>query len=262
MSVLRFRDVRLVRGGKTILDGVDWDVADDERWVVLGPNGAGKSTLVELASTYQIPSRGGIDVLDQRVGRVDLRELRRDIGYAGAPLARRIRPELSVLDAVLTGPRAMLSTFRQTFGEEERAEAKALLMDLALDALAERRVGTLSEGERQRVQLARTLMTAPKLLLLDEPTAGLDLAGREQLVSRLAVLPHGQRLRAAVLVTHHLEEIPASTTHVLMLRDGRTLAAGPIGETLDSRALSACFGLSLEVAERDGRWTARAGVEG
>jgi iron complex transport system ATP-binding protein len=257
MSVLSMEGVRLVRGGKPVLDDVTWQVAAGQRWVVLGPNGAGKSTLLELASTYEVPSRGRIHVLGYRVGRTDLRDLRRLVGYAGAPLAKRLRSDLTALDAVLTGPRATLSVFRQTFDDDERDRAGRLLSELGIAALADRRVGHLSEGERQRVQLARTLMTDADLLLLDEPTAGLDLGGREQLVARLGALDGG-RPRAAVLVTHHLEEIPASATHALLLRGGRVMAAGPIGQTVTSAALSACFGVDLQVASEGGRWWVRA----
>lgn len=256
--VLRMREVVLVRGDRRVLEAVHWEVADGQRWVVMGPNGAGKSTLLELASTYEIPSRGRIDVLGHRVGRVDLRELRRRIGYAGAPLARRIRPELTAIEAVLTGPRAMLTTFRQSFDADERSHALRLLAELGLADVTDRRVSRLSEGERQRVQVARTLMTEPELLLLDEPTASLDVAGREQLVTRLGRLRADGRPRAVVLVTHHLEEIPASATHALLLRDGRVLAAGSVEATLTSEALSACFGVALQVGRDRGRWWARA----
>lgn len=250
--------VRLVRDGKLILDGIDWTVDEGDRWVVLGPNGAGKSSLLELASTYEVPSRGRIAVLGHRIGGSDLRALRRSIGYAGAPLARRIRRDLTAMDAVLTGPRAMLTTFRQTFDADELARAKALLAELDLDALGDRLVSLLSEGERQRVQLARVLMTEPDLLLLDEPTAGLDIAGREQLVARLG-RPGGPR--ATVLVTHHLEEVPVGTTHALLLRGGRVLASGSIGETVTSATLSACFRMPLEVGSQAGRWWARSAAD-
>lgn len=258
--MLQFTQVSLIRGDRKVLAGIDWRVRPGERWAVLGPNGAGKTSLLEVASTYEIPSRGAVEVLDERVGRVDLRELRKRIGYAGALLARRMRPELTAFEAVVTGPRAMLTTFRQSFGREEAHRATALLDELGLSDLADRRVHRLSEGERQRVQLARVLMTDPELLLLDEPTAGLDIAGREQLLARLDTMPAG-RPRATVLVTHHLEEIPASASHVLLLAGGRVRAAGPIEDTLTSAALSDCAGLDLVVDRAGGRWSARRGPQ-
>ena len=255
--VLEMSAVSLIRGGREVLSDLDWRVRPGERWVVFGPNGAGKSSLLEVASTYEIASRGRVDVLGARVGTVDLRQLRRRVGYAGAPLARRIRPQLTVRDVVLTGPRAMLSTFRQHFASTDRIRAEELLSELGLAELADRRVDQVSEGERQRAQLARVLVAEPDLLLLDEPTAGLDLAGREQLLSRLDAMADADPGRPVVLVTHQLEEVPASSTRALLLRDGRVFAAGPIETTLTSEALSECVGAAITVEHRDGRYTAR-----
>lgn len=268
MSVLRLRDAELRRDGTTLVTGVDWTVGEGERWAVLGPNGAGKTSLLELASAYELPSRGTVEVLGARVGRVDLREHRRRIGVAGPTLRRRLRGELTVLEAVLTGPHATLTVWGQEFSPLEVAAARSLLDDLGLGRLADRRVDRLSEGERQRTQLARVLRAgcdgagapaawAPELLLLDEPAAGLDVAGRELVLSRLedVVTP-----RAVVVVSHHLEELPPSTTHALALRGGRPHAAGPVDEVLTGPVLSEVFGLPLAVGRRDGRWWAqRAG---
>ena len=255
--MLRISGVSLVRAGREVLSSLDWHVRPGQRWVVLGPNGAGKSSLLEVASTYEIASRGAVDVLGAQVGTVDLRLLRRRVGYAGAPLAKRIRPQLTVRDVVLTGPRAMLSTFRQQFASEDRARADELLAELGLASLADRRVDQVSEGERQRAQLARVLVAEPELLLLDEPTAGLDLAGREHLLARLDAMADADPDRPVVLVTHQLEEVPASSTHALLLRAGRVFAAGPIEATLTSEALSECAGTPVTVERRDGRFTAR-----
>ncbi|QBI20597.1 ATP-binding cassette domain-containing protein [Egibacter rhizosphaerae] len=259
MSVLRLRGVGLRRDGRVLVGGVDWEVEEGQRWALLGPNGAGKTSLLEVASTYELPSDGVADVLGARVGRVDLRELRRRVGVAGPTLTRRLRPESTVLEAVLTGPRATLTAWGQSFDEAEVAAARGLLTDLGLGGLAERRVGTLSDGERQRTQLARVLRAgetaaSPELVLLDEPAAGLDVGGRELLLDRLERLVAP---RALVLVSHHLEELPPSVTHALILRDGGVHACGPVDEVLTGLVLSDAFGVPLEVRREQGRWHAR-----
>ncbi len=258
-AVVALDGVTLFAGDATALDRVHWRVGDGERWVVLGPNGAGKSSLARLTAAYDLPSRGTVQVLGERFGRVDLRDLRRRIGYAGAPLARLLRPELTALEAVVTGPRAVATTYRQSFTPDDWARARSLLDAWgAGGGLAGRRVADLSEGERQRVLLARALWDGPELLVLDEPTAGLDMGGRERLVAQLAALQPGGPLRAVVLVTHHLEEIPPGFDHALLLAAGRVVAAGPVEAVLQPATLSRCFGLPLTVTRQDGRWTAWA----
>lgn len=258
-GVVELKGVTLVEGGVTLLDGVDWDVGEGERWIVLGPNGAGKSSLARLVAGYGYPSRGTATVLGERFGRVDLRELRRRIGYSGMPLARLLRPELTALEAVATGARALATPYRQRFSPGDWDEARALLDAWGAGGrLADRRVADLSEGERQRVLLARALFAGSELLVLDEPTAGLDVGGREWLLARLAGLDTQGPLRAVVLVTHHLEEIPPGFDRAVLLRDGRVLTAGPLEQVLTALTLSDCFGVRLDVQHDDGRWSARA----
>ena len=260
-EVVVLEGVSVTRDGRPILQQVDWTVRDGERWVVLGPNGAGKTTLLELASLYLYPSAGRVKVLGAVHGHADVRAMRPRIGYASAALARLLRGDLSVLEAVATGRSGVLDPFWARPGAKDVTVAAALLERLGCGALAARALGTLSEGERQRVQIARALMASPDLLLLDEPSAGLDLGARELLVRSLTGLAGDRRMRAIVFVTHHVEEIPSGFTHGLLLRGGRVLAAGPLEETLSAAALSACFGVPLTAELRGGRWSAHAADE-
>jgi iron complex transport system ATP-binding protein len=248
----------VTRTGKDLLRDIDWRVELDERWVVLGPNGAGKTTLLSLASARMHPSRGTVHVLGELLGRVDVSELRTRIGLTSMSVHDRMPPEESVLDAVVTAAWSVVGRFRESYESLDSGRARALLTQLGVGALAERRYGTLSEGERKRVQIARALMTDPELLLLDEPAAGLDLGGREDLVRRLAELAADPDAPAIVLVTHHVEEIPPGFTHALLLREGSVVAAGLVTETVTSENLSKTFDLPLRVEYTDGRFTARA----
>ncbi len=247
-----------MRDGRELLSGIDWQVAPGERWAVLGPNGSGKTTLVRLASLYLHPSRGRLWVLGEELGRTDVRTLRRRIGLASQSLVDQLRPDLVVADVVMTAKHAALEPWWHAYDVEDRARARSLLDRVGASALADRTFGTLSSGERQRVQLARTLMGDPGLLLLDEPTAGLDLGGREDLVTRLGALADDPSTAPTVLVTHHVEEIPDGFTHVLLLRSGRVVAAGPLDEHLTADGLSDLFDLPLELTRSGGRWQARA----
>lgn len=259
--VIEFAGVSVVRSGKRILDDVSWTVAEGDRWVVLGPNGAGKTTLLALAATLMHPSFGVASVLDELLGLTDVFELRPRIGVASAALAQQIPDDELVLDVVRTGAYAMLGTWREEYADVDSARALALLEAWGAARLAQRRFGSLSEGERKRVQIARAQMADPELLLLDEPAAGLDLGGREDLVTRLGALALDPAAATLVLVTHHVEEIPAGITHALVLRDGAVVAAGPVAEALTAQSLSAAFGLPLALethVSSDGtRFTAR-----
>jgi iron complex transport system ATP-binding protein len=257
-AVLDLKDITVRRGGKAILDGVDWQVNEGERWVVLGRNGAGKTTLLQIASARMHPTAGTAEVLGERLGRVDLFELRPRIGLASAALAERIPADETVRDVVLTAAYGVTGRWRETYEDFDTERADDLLRAFGVDHLAGRLFGTLSEGERKRTQIARALMTDPELLLLDEPAAGLDLGGREELVGALAELAGDPRSPVLVLVTHHVEEIPPGFTHLLLLRDGAVHRAGPIGEVLTAENLSEAFGLPLVVAHGGGRWMARA----
>ncbi len=254
--VLALSGVDLIRGERAILRGVDWCVRRDERWAVLGPNGSGKTTLCRLACLYLHPSRGTIEVLGERLGRTDVRELRRRLGITSAALADMLRPALRVEDVVVTGKHAALAPWWHAYSAADRARACELLQRFGCRALADAGFGTLSSGERQRVLLARTLMNDPALWLLDEPTAGLDLGGREQLVALLGAVAADPAAPATVLVTHHVEEIPRGFTHALLLRSGGVHAAGPIDDTLTAESLSTCFGVPIELERRAGRWLA------
>jgi iron complex transport system ATP-binding protein len=233
---------------------LDLRIGAGECWALLGPNGSGKTSLLSLAGARRQPFSGTVTVLGEQLGSVDVRVLRRRIGHTSHLLSDSIRPEMTVLDVVLTGSRGALESWLTEFSGEERAAAHARLDDVGCGELAGRTVGTCSQGERARVMLARALMGSPELLLLDEPAAGLDLPSREALVATLdrAELP------TTVLATHHLEELPASTTHAALLRRGGLVAAGPVAEVLAPEPLEECFGMAIDVARRQGRWTATA----
>jgi iron complex transport system ATP-binding protein len=239
-----------------LLDGVDWRVGRGEHWTILGPNGAGKTTLMHLAAAMAQPSAGRVEVLGHRLGAVDVRALRERIGFVDARLARSLRGHQTALQTVLTGAfnTIILQHRRLEDGHAERAHA--LLALVGATELESRRFEDCSQGERQRIMLARALMADPDLLLLDEPAAGLDLPGREGLVGALVALARDRPELPTVTVTHHLEEIPPTETHALLLGGGRVLAAGPIAEVLTSEAVSACFGVPVDVSARRGRWAA------
>ncbi len=257
--MLRLDQVSFVRDGRTILAPIDWQVAPHERWLVLGANGSGKTTLVRLAAMYEHPSTGDVTVLGERLGRTDVRVLRRRIGWSSAAIAAQIRPQLTAAEVVMTARYAALEPWWHRYDDADRARALACLDRMHVGRFADRPLGTLSSGEQQRVLLARTLMTEPGLLLLDEPSARLDLGGREQLVAALAELTTDPAAAPLVLVTHHLDEVPDGMTHVLMLRHGEVVGRGPIGATLTAEALSETFEMGLRLERRDdGRWAAWA----
>ncbi len=257
-DVLAFAGVRVVRGNTTLLDDISWEVEEGQRWVILGPNGAGKTTLLQLAAGRMHPTSGVAGVLDEVLGAVDVFELRPRIGLASASLAERIPGDEVVHNVVVTASYGVVGRWRESYDTLDHVRAAELLEALGAAHLADRRFGTLSEGERKRVQIARALMTDPELMLLDEPAAGLDLAGREDLVRRLGELAADVEAPALVLVTHHVEEIPPSFTDVLRLRDGRVVAQGPIEIALNEQTLSDTFGLPLVLDRNGDRWTARA----
>jgi iron complex transport system ATP-binding protein len=258
LEVISIRGVSVVRSGSRLLDGVDWEVRTGERWVLLGPNGSGKTTLVSVAATYLWPSLGTVSVLGRAVGSVDVRELRRQIGIVSASLEVRIPPQLSAMEIVVAGATGATAPWwdRPTAQTRELAVERLKLVGCA--ELRDRRFELLSSGERQRVQIARALMLDPRLLLLDEPAAGLDLGAREQLAVLLARLNADPKLEATVVVTHHVEEIAPGTTHAIVLRSGHVLAAGPVAETVTGPVLTAAFGLPLRVERLGGRFVAQA----
>ncbi len=259
-DVLAFAGVSVVRGGKYLLNEVDWEVEEGQRWVVLGPNGAGKTTLIQVAAGRMHPTAGVAGVLSEVLGAVDVFELRPRVGLASAALAERIPPGERVRDVVVTASYGVVGRWRETYERLDEGRALELLEALGAAHLADRTFGTLSEGERKRVQIARALMTDPELLLLDEPGAGLDLGGREDLVARLGEIAGDIEAPALVLITHHVEEIPPNFTDVLLLREGKVVAQGPIEITLTAENLSAAFGMPLVLDRHGDRYSARADV--
>jgi iron complex transport system ATP-binding protein len=260
--VLQFDDVGVRRGAATLLASIDWSVELDERWVVLGPNGAGKTTLLQLAAAQMHPTTGAVHVLGERLGRVDVFELRPRIGLASTAVANRIPGGETVLDLVVSAGYAVLGRWRERYDRADVARARALLRRFGVGGLAERRFGTLSEGERKRVQIVRALMTDPELMLLDEPAAGLDLGGREALVCHLAELAGDPDAPTLVLVTHHVEEVPPGFSHALLLRDGSVVAAGLIDDVLTAANLTATFDTPLRLDKVAGRYFARSAGSG
>jgi iron complex transport system ATP-binding protein len=255
---LRFDAVDLDRVTTPVLRQVDWQVDHDQRWVVLGPNGSGKTTIFELASGYLHPTRGRVDILGHRLGQVDVRRLREHIGLVSTAVAKKLVPAITATDVVVSALHGALEPWWHRYSDDERDQARRLLAQAGFDAIADRPFGVLSDGERQQVLLARSLMTEPALVLLDEPAAGLDVGGRERLVASLSTLANDPTAPPMVMITHHVEEIPAGFTHVLLLRQGRVVVAGPIADTLDAEALSATFGLALVLEQAGGRWTCRS----
>lgn len=259
LQVLSLRDVSFVREGRHILRQVTWSVEHGQHWLVLGANGSGKTTLMRIAALYEHPSQGAVQVLGETLGRTDVRVLRRRVGYASAALATQFRQELTASDIVMTARNAALEPWWHTYSDADRERAHICLERMGVGRFASRSLGTLSSGEQQRVFLARTLMNDPGVVLLDEPSARLDLGGREQLVAALDDMIAQADGPPVVLVTHHVDEVPRGITHALLLRDGEVLAQGPLLDTLTSETLSACFAMPLELERRsDGRLTAFA----
>ena len=257
-SVLQLSDVSVVRDGNPILNSIDWAVSSDQRWAVLGPNGAGKTTLLQLAAAMIHPTSGEALLLDERLGSVDVFELRPRIGFASTAMARRLPRNERVIDVVMTAAYSVTGRWTESYEELDTRRAERVLAEWKLSGLSERRFGDLSDGEQKRVQIARAVMTDPELLLLDEPAASLDLGAREELLQLLSGYASSPDAPAIVMVTHHVEEIPVGFDHVLLLADGEVQAAGPIEEILTSEMLSDTFGLGLDVRNDDGRYTARA----
>lgn len=249
----------LVREGRTILDGITLAVRPGQRWVILGANGCGKTSLVRILSLWLHPTSGTVRFGGADLGAFDVRTARRSIAYVSASLAADLRPALSAHDAVMTGIEGALETWWHHYGREEADRAQASLARLGISHLGHREFGSLSSGEQQRVLLARALVTDPALVILDEPTARLDVGGREQLVATLEQIASADPDLPVVLVTHHVDEIPRTTTHCALMRDGKVTASGPIDEVLDARSLGECFGLELTLERRaNGRLTAFA----
>lgn len=257
-SALEFTDVVVRREGRNIIDHVTWQVHDDQRWVILGPNGAGKTTLLQLADTLMHPTAGTVTVLGETLGRTDVFEVRPRIGFASSAMAKRIPRDETVLNTVLTAAYSVLGRWNESYEDIDERRALRVLGDWRLEHLADRTFDTLSDGEQKRVQIARAVMTDPELLLLDEPTASLDLGSREELLALLSGYASAPTTPAMLMVTHHVEEIPVGFTHVLLIRDGGIVAAGPISEALTAEALGETFGMTISLTSEGGRYAARA----
>lgn len=257
-QVLEFSDVVVRRNARDIIDHLTWTVTDDQRWVILGPNGAGKTTVLQLADTLIHPTSGIVTVLGERLGRSDVFELRPRIGFASSAMARRVPAEETVLNVVLTAAYSVLGRWNEDYEDIDERRALRVLAEWHLDQLADRTFGTLSDGEQKRVQIARAVMTDPELLLLDEPTASLDLGAREELLALLGGYAQAPTTPAMIMVTHHVEEIPVGFTHVLLLRDGAVVASGPLDEVLTAQNLTAAFGVDVVLNQDAGRYSARA----
>ncbi len=255
--LIDFAKVSLRRGGKTLVGPITWTVELDERWVVIGPNGAGKTSLLRIAAAMEHPSSGTAYVLGERLGRVDMSEVRSRVGLSSSALSQRVPDGELVRDLVVSAGYAVMGRWRETYEQVDYERAIDTLESVGAEHLIDRTYGTLSEGERKRVLIARSLMTDPELLLLDEPAAGLDLGGREELVAQLADLAADADAPATVLVTHHVEEIPLGFTHCLLLSEGRAVASGLLPDVLTSENLSRVFGQAIVLESIDGRYFAR-----
>lgn len=255
--LLDFEEVESTRGGKTLVGPITWQVELDERWVILGPNGAGKTTLIRMAAAEEFPSKGALWIMGERIGKTDMRDLRAMIGVSSSALGNRIPTNEKVLDLVISAGYAILGRWREEYDKWDHDRAIEILEQVGAYHLADQTWGTLSEGERKRVLVARALMTNPELLLLDEPTAGMDLGGREDLVGYLAQLAMDPDAPAMVMITHHVEEIPAGFTHALLLDEGEVVSQGLIDEVLTSANLTKAFHQPIKVDKIDGRYFAR-----
>ncbi|MBF4634064.1 ABC transporter ATP-binding protein [Agreia pratensis] len=256
--VLQLSDVSVVRDTNPILSNLDWTVDGDERWVILGPNGAGKTTLLQIAAAMSHPSSGVATVLDGKLGQVDVFELRPRVGFASSAMARRFPADETVLNVVLTAAYSVTGRWNEDYEDVDLRRAHRVLAEWKLDHLENRLFGSLSDGEQKRVQIARSVMTDPELLLLDEPAASLDLGAREELLQLLGGYASSSESPAIVMVTHHVEEIPRGFTSALLVSGGRIVAAGPLAEVLTESNLEATFGLPITLTEIDGRYSARA----
>jgi iron complex transport system ATP-binding protein len=257
-AILELSDIRVRRDDRVILGPLDWQVLEGQRWVILGPNGAGKTTLLQICSSLIHPTTGTINILGEQLGMVDVFELRTRIGLTSSALVDQLPSDELVMDVVLTAAYAMLGRWQEKYDLWDESRAMALLTALGVRELGERVFGSLSEGEKKRVQIARALMADPELLLLDEPASSLDLGGREDLLKRIELFAKDPLAPATVIVTHHIEEIPAGTTHALLLRDGLVVSQGEISAVVTDDNLSTAYGLAISVQSENGRFFARA----
>lgn len=256
--VLELRDVEVYRSTKRILGPISWQVYEGQRWVILGPNGAGKTTLLQLLAALIHPTKGEVRILGERMGAVDVFELRPRIGFTSSAMMELLPSDEKVMDVVLTSAYAIAGRWQEEYDLWDESRAKALLTTFGVKELGERFFGTLSEGEKKRVQISRALMSDPEVLLLDEPAAGLDLGGREDILSRITQYTSDVHSPVTIIVTHHIEEIPAGTTHALLLKDGLAVHAGTIAEVLTNRNIEEVFGVKVNLSFDGARYFATA----
>lgn len=256
--ILELSNISVQRGDRVILGPLDWQVLEGQRWVILGPNGAGKTTLLQVCSSLIHPTSGEVKILGQALGKTDVFELRTRIGLTSSKLVEQLPSDELVIDVVLTAAYAMLGRWQEKYDLWDESRAMALLTALGVRELGGREFGSLSDGEKKRVQIARSLMADPELLLLDEPASSLDLGGREDLLKRIEAFASDVLAPATVIVTHHIEEIPSGTTHALLLKEGRAIAQGFIDSVINDVNLSTAYGLPITVQSQGGRFFARA----
>ena len=256
-TVASLQSVGVTRNGRELLSDINWTIDSQDRWVILGPNGAGKTTLLTLLASLMHPTTGELMVLDEQVGKTDVFELRPRVGFASSAMAKRLPRSETVRDAVLTAAQAVTGRWREDYDDIDIRRAERVLGEWNLGHLADRTIGTLSDGELKRVQIARSVMTDPELLLLDEPAGSLDLGGREGVIALLDQFAAWEGAPAMVMVTHHVEEIPPSFTHVLLLHEGHVYGQGPLDEWITSEHLTSVFDTPLTVTRQDGRFQAR-----
>jgi iron complex transport system ATP-binding protein len=257
-AIFEFNDVVVRRGEREILGPINWNVHSGERWVILGPTGAGKTTLLQLCATLIHPTSGSVKILGNHLGKFDVFEIRTRIGITSSAFVRDFPEDEIVMDVVLTAAYAVIGRWQESYDLWDESRAKALLTALGVRELGDRVFSTLSEGEKKRVQIARSLMADPELLLLDEPASSLDLGGREDLLKRLENLAADPLAPATVIVTHHIEEIPVGTTHALLLKDGEVIAQGAVDRVLTDAFMTQAYGLRIAVQSEGGRYFARA----
>lgn len=259
-EILDLQDVTVRRGSNEILSHVTWQVKPSERWIVMGSNGAGKTTLMQICSGFMHPTSGNANILGYELGRTDVRELRTLVGISSAAVVALLPPQETVLDSILTSAYGIAGRWREKYDQVDKNRAHDLMQDWGLTSFASRRIGDLSEGERKRVQIARALMCDPEILILDEPAAGLDVGGREDLVARLALLAADENSPSLILVTHHVEEIPPNFTHALLLKSGQVCASGELSSVIASDTMSEAFGIPLDVEYGEQRWHANGRI--
>lgn len=257
MNVFSLQEVTVKRGNKALLDKVSWQVNEGERWVVLGPNGAGKTTLVQLLAGRLYPTQGEVTIVGEKLGQIDLQQLRPIVGVASSAVDEKIDKDATVLNIVLASAYGYLSRGHENYEHQDQIRAHEILNKFQIAHLADRRYGTLSTGEKKRVQIARALMSNPEILLLDEATSGLDLRGREEIIADLSNFAADEYAPVLVLVTHHVEEIPSGFTHLLMLKEGVVSAKGELAATLSEENLSLTFDIPIHIIYEAGRWSAR-----